>query len=80
MSATILDIASDGPAICNIGENATVTVADKIYVGENNEFAPFEGHLTISGNATVEVAGDFASSTTQASRDTCKSAATRRST
>jgi regulation of enolase protein 1 (concanavalin A-like superfamily) len=55
-----LDIASDGPAICNIGENATVTVADKIYVGENNEFAPFEGQLTISGNATVEVAGDFA--------------------
>jgi hypothetical protein len=55
-----LDIGSDGPAICNIGENATVTVADKIYVGENNEFAPFESHLTISGNATVEVAGTFA--------------------
>ena len=54
-----LDIGSDGPGICNISENATVTVADKIYVAENNEFAPFESHLTISDNATVEVTGNF---------------------
>ena len=50
-----LNIGEDGPGICNIGENAVVTVADDIYVAHNVAKGAFESHMTISGNATVNV-------------------------
>ena len=46
-----LDVGEDGPAVCNIGEDAVVTVADTIYIPHNQQ--GIEAGMTISGNATV---------------------------
>ena len=46
-----LDVGEDGPAVCNIGEDAVVTVADTIYICHNQQ--GIEASMTISGNATV---------------------------
>ena len=50
-----LNVGDNGPGICNIGDNATVNIADDIYVAHNVADGAFESHMTISGNATVNV-------------------------
>ncbi|UCC98039.1 MAG: proprotein convertase P-domain-containing protein [Phycisphaerales bacterium] len=46
-----LDVGEDGPAVCNIGGNAVVTVGDTIYIPHHQQ--GIEASMTISGNATV---------------------------
>jgi hypothetical protein len=46
-----LDVGEDGPAICNIGGDAVVTVGDTIYIPHHQQ--GIEASMTISGNATV---------------------------
>jgi len=46
-----LDVGEDGPAVCNIGGDAVVTVADTIYIPHHQQ--GIEASMTISGNATV---------------------------
>jgi hypothetical protein len=46
-----LDVGEDGPAICNVGDDATLIVEDTIYIPHHQQ--GIEATMTISGNATV---------------------------